>query len=200
MGTPDATSANMGNKNGKPVLRDEDIATLTKSSGLDEAQVKSSFDDFIEKYPDGKIRPKVFHEKLYQNQSKMSVRWRRMCSGCMIQTMMDIDFTEFMTTFLIMADGEPEEVLTKIFRVFDVNGDGSITMTEMTKLTKDMYGMLKAEDPNIAAKEMIAKSAFAEMDKDKDGKVTLDEFINACMGQEEFSRVLTLKLLDIFVE
>merc|ERR1711915_1010320 len=142
MGTSDAFSANMGNKNGKPVLRDEDIATLTKSSGLDEAQVKSSFDDFIEKYPDGKIRPKVFH----------------------------------------------------------VNGDGSITMTEMTKLTKDMCGMLKAEDPNIAAKEMIAKSAFAEMDKDKDGKVTLDEFINACMGQEEFSRMLTLKLLDIFVE
>ena len=194
----------MGNKNGKPVLRDEDIATLTKSSGLDEAQVKSSFDDFIEKYPDGKIRPKVFHEmmskalpKSKQDVSKMEKNVFRL-----YDTNNDgyIDFTEFMTTFLIMADGEPEEVLTKIFRVFDVNGDGSITMTEMTKLTKDMYGMLKAEDPNIAAKEMIAKSAFAEMDKDKDGKVTLEEFINACMGQEEFSKMLTLKLLDIFVE
>ena len=37
-----------------------------------------------------------------------------------------IDFTEFMTTFLIMADGEPKKVLTKIFRVLD--SDGSITL------------------------------------------------------------------------
>ena len=35
-----------------------------------------------------------------------------------------------------MNEGTPEEVLKKIFRVFDVNGDGSITMKEMTKLIK----------------------------------------------------------------
>ena len=35
-----------------------------------------------------------------------------------------------------MNEGTPEEVLGKIFRVFDVNGDGSITMKEMTKLIK----------------------------------------------------------------
>ena len=29
----------MGNKNGVPVLRDEDINNLKKSSGMDEAQV-----------------------------------------------------------------------------------------------------------------------------------------------------------------
>ena len=35
-----------------------------------------------------------------------------------------------------MNEGTPEEVLKKIFRVFDVNGDGSITMKELTKLIK----------------------------------------------------------------
>ena len=35
-----------------------------------------------------------------------------------------------------MNAGSPEEVLSKIFRVFDVNGDGSITLKEMTKLIK----------------------------------------------------------------
>merc|ERR1719477_349999 len=85
-----------------------------------------------------------------------------------------------------MSDGTPEEVLTKIFRVFDVNSDGTITQKEMTKLIKDMYGLLK--------------SAFAEMDKDQDGKVTTAEFIAACTGQEEFSKMLALKVIDIFVE
>ena len=33
----------------------------------------------------------------------------------------------------------------------------------MTKLTKDTYGLLKSKDPNLAAKDMIAKAAFLEM-------------------------------------
>ena len=84
--------------------------------------------------------------------------------------------------------------------MFDVNGDGSITLKEMTKLTTDMYGLLKSKDPNLAAKDMIAKAAFAEMDKDQDGKVTLEEFIAACLGQEEVSKMLALKIIEIFVE
>ena len=105
-----------------------------------------------------------------------------------------------MLIFFIMSEGAPEEVLTKIFWGFDLNSDGTISKKEMNKLIKDMYGLLKSEDPNIAAKKLVAKTAFAEMDKDKDGKVTLDEFIAACLGQEEFSKMLVLKNIEIFVE
>ena len=111
-----------------------------------------------------------------------------------------IDFTEFMLVFHIMSDGAPEEVLTKIFRVFDVNGDGVISIKEMDKLIKDMYGLLKTEDPNIAAKKLLAKTAFAEMDTNEDGKVSQEEFVKACMGQEEISKMITLKIIEIFVD
>ena len=63
-----------------------------------------------------------------------------------------------------------------------------------------MYGLLKTEDPNLAADKMISKSAFAEMDKDADGKVSLEEFKSACLGREEFSKMLAVKVIDIFVE
>ena len=45
-----------------------------------------------------------------------------------------------------MNEGTPEEVLKKIFRVFDVNGDGSITMKEMTKLIKVSQCQWSASD------------------------------------------------------
>jgi hypothetical protein len=38
------------------------------------------------------------------------------------------------------------------------------------------------------------------MDKDKDGKVSQEEFVSACMGQQEISKVLALKVVDIFVD
>eukprot|EP00092_Neocalanus_flemingeri_P028688 GFUD01031149.1.p1 GENE.GFUD01031149.1~~GFUD01031149.1.p1 ORF type:complete len:196 (+),score=64.90 GFUD01031149.1:46-633(+) len=192
----------MGSKNGKPVLREEDIAALSKSSGLDEAQVKESFDAFVAEHPNGKMKPKDFREMMSKalpkkDASKMEKHVFRIYDANNDGV---IDFSEFMLIFFIMSEGAPEEVLTKIFRVFDVNSDGTITQKEMTKLIKDMYGLLQSEDPNLAAKDLIAKSAFAEMDKDQDGKVSITEFIAACMGQEEFSKMLALKVIDIFVE
>ena len=113
-----------------------------------------------------------------------------------------------------MTDGTPEEVLTKIFRVFDVNrsevlisselnlsssSDGEISQEELKKLLKDMHGLIKEENAEKASDEMIATTTLAEMDNNEDGKISLEEYIKACLEKEEFSRMLTLKIIDIFV-
>jgi len=192
----------MGTKNGKPVLREEDIAALSKSGGLDESQVKDAFNNFVAQHPNGEMTPKDFREMMDKalptkdDASKMEKHVLRIYD---VNNDGYIDFTEFMSILFLMSDGSPEQVLTKIFRVFDVNSDGIITQKEMTKLIKDMYGLLKAEDPNIADKDLVAKFVFTEMDKDHDVKVTTAEFISACMGQEEFSKFLAIEIIDIFV-
>ena len=67
-------------------------------------------------------------------------------------------------------------------------------------MSQDMYGMLKNDDPNLAAKDFIAKTAFAEMDSDHDGKVSQEEFVSACLAKDEFTKMLTMKIIDIFVD
>eukprot|EP00088_Acartia_fossae_P004275 TRINITY_DN11826_c0_g1_i1.p1 TRINITY_DN11826_c0_g1~~TRINITY_DN11826_c0_g1_i1.p1 ORF type:complete len:205 (+),score=96.43 TRINITY_DN11826_c0_g1_i1:31-615(+) len=192
----------MGSKNGKPVIRDEDIEALSKSSGMEKEGVKKAFDNFIAEHPNGKMKPKDFKAMMSQALPKKDAGKMEKHVFRVYDSNNDgyIDFVEFMVIFYVMADGTPEEVLGKIFRVFDVNSDGSITNKEMKRLVKDMYGLLKTEDPDVAAKDMIAKSAFAEMDKDEDGKVSLEEFKSACLGREEFSKMLAVKVIDIFVE
>merc|ERR1711936_536134 len=193
---------NMGSSNGKPVLREEDISALAKSSGLDEDQVKQAFESFIAEHPDGHMKPKDFREMMQKALPKKDASKMEKHVFRIYDSNNDgyIDFTEFMLIFFIMSDGSPEEVLTKIFGVFDVNSDGTITQKEMAKLIKDMYSLLKEEDRNLAARDLVAKSAFAEMDKNEDGKVTTAEFIDACLSKEEFSKMLALKVIDIFVE
>ena len=192
----------MGSKHGKPVLRGEDIAAIVRTSGMTEMEVRQNFDAFIAEYPDGKMKPKVFREMMgkvmpKQDASKMEKHVFRV-----YDTNDDgvVDFTEFMVIYHVMSEGTPEEVLVKIFRVFDVNSDGVISFKEMQKLIKDMYGLLKKEDPKIAAKNVVAKTAFAEMDQDKDGRVTIEEFVSTCMGQAEITQLLALKVIEIFVE
>ena len=192
----------MGSSNGKPVVRQEDITALANSSGLEESQVKQYSDAFLRDHPDGKMKPKDFHDMIEKALPKLDTSNMEKHVYRIYDTNDDgyINFTEFMMIFFIMSDGLPEEVLTKIFRVFDVNSDGTITQKEMAKLIRDMYSLLKEEDPSLATKELVAKSAFAEMDSDQDRKVSLEEFIAACLGQERLTKMLALKVIDIFVD
>merc|ERR1711890_36773 len=191
-----------GNKNGVPVLRDEDVVALSKSSGLDEVQVKEAFNAFIEEHPKGKMKPKEFREMMSKAMPKKDASKMEKHVFRIYDANNDgfIDFIEFMIIFHIMSDGTPEQVLGKIFRVFDVNSDGVISKKEMTRLVKDMYGLIKAEDPLAQSEALIAKSAFSSMDADGDGKITSAEFTTACLSQDELSRMLALKVIDIFVD
>ena len=63
-----------------------------------------------------------------------------------------------------------------------------------------MHGLIKADDPDQASDDMIAATTLAEMDENGDGKITLDEYIKACLENEEFSKMLTMKIIDIFID
>ena len=54
----------MGNKSGKPVLREEDIGALSQTSGLSEDQVRDTFNTFIADHPNGKLMPKDFRQMM----------------------------------------------------------------------------------------------------------------------------------------
>merc|ERR1712038_1391141 len=191
-----------GSKNGKPVLTEQQAEQLAQSSGLDVVQVREQFDAFVLEHPNGKMKKKDFREMMAKALPKKDAGKMEKHVFRIYDTNNDgyIDFPEFMIVFYIMSDGSPEEVLGKIFRVFDVNSDDSITKKELTRLIKDMYGLLNNDNPEQASEKFIATSAFAEMDKDADGKITQEEFISACLGQEQFSKMLALKIIDIFVD
>ena len=67
-------------------------------------------------------------------------------------------------------------------------------------MLKDMHGLIKADDPDQASDDMIAATTLAEMDENGDEKITLDEYIKACLENEEFSKMLTMKIIDIFID
>jgi len=108
----------MGSKNGKPVLREEDITSLMSSSGKDRAEVQAAFDAWVAEHPNGKMKPKDFREMMSQALPKKDAGKMEKHVFRIYDSNNDgyIDFQEFMVIFYCMADGTPEEVLGKIFR------------------------------------------------------------------------------------
>ena len=120
----------------------------------------------------------------------------------MYDTNMDgyIDFKELMVLLYIMSAGTPEQNLEQIFRIFDINGDGTISWKEMRRIVADLFQLLsKNDNPARASDEVLASMAFGEMDSNLDGNITKEEFITACLNQETISTMLTLKIIQVFI-
>ena len=129
----------MGSKNGKPILRDEDVVSLAKTSGLGDKEIRDAFESFVKEHPNGKMKPKDFREMMEKalpgkgDAKKMEDHVFRIYDS---NNDGYIDFPEFMIIYFLMNEGSPQEVLSRIFKVFDVNGDGTISMKEMKRLIK----------------------------------------------------------------
>ena len=109
----------MGSKNGKPVLRDEDVVSLAKTSGLPDKDIRDAFEAFVKEHPNGKMKPKDFRQLISsalpkKDASKMEKHVFRIYDA---NNDGYVDFVEFMVVHTIMAGGTEEEVLTKIFRL-----------------------------------------------------------------------------------
>ena len=151
----------MGNQNGTPVLRQEDIEALQASSQLTEEQVgdswklctflqiflqiRDAFNNFMKEHPNGKINKAAFAQMMEKAMPDKDAKKMDKHIFRVYDTNNDgvIDFTEFMVRFKIriekqglcfvffafsqvvfhmVSEGSPEDILTKLFRVFDVNG------------------------------------------------------------------------------
>ena len=67
-----------------------------------------------------------------------------------------------MIVLYVMSNGSPEANLRQIFRVFDINQDGAISMKELRRIVKDVYHLLSIDenDPETRSEDILADNAF----------------------------------------
>merc|ERR1711988_1690901 len=197
-GREDVSSSNSNNNT---ILTNEDLEFIAKNTALTKVQVESRYQNFLKLHPDGRISRKSFHSMMKECYPGADTEKLERHIFRMYDTNKDghIDFREFMIVLYIMSNGTPEENLKQIFRVFDINNDGFISLKELQRIVKDLFHLINEENADEASQELLAQSAFNEMDENHDGQVSEEEFIEACMSQKKFSTMLTLKIIDVFV-
>uniref|UniRef100_A0A8C8S7A1 Potassium voltage-gated channel interacting protein 1 n=1 Tax=Pelusios castaneus TaxID=367368 RepID=A0A8C8S7A1_9SAUR len=94
-----------------------------------------------------------------------------------------VKFEDFVTALSILLRGTVHEKLRWTFNLYDINKDGYINKEEMMDIVKAIYDMMgKYTYPVLKedAPRLHVEVFFQKMDKNKDGVVTLDEFIESC--------------------
>uniref|UniRef100_A0A8C9L8J9 Potassium voltage-gated channel interacting protein 1 n=1 Tax=Pavo cristatus TaxID=9049 RepID=A0A8C9L8J9_PAVCR len=94
-----------------------------------------------------------------------------------------VKFEDFVMALSILLRGTVHEKLRWTFNLYDINKDGYINKEEMMDIVKAIYDMMgKYTYPVLKedAPRQHVEVFFQKMDKNKDGVVTLDEFIESC--------------------
>ncbi|KAF4081170.1 hypothetical protein AMELA_G00158280 [Ameiurus melas] len=106
-----------------------------------------------------------------------------------------IKFKDFVIALSVLLRGSTQEKLQWTFNLYDINRDGYINKKEMMDIMSAIYDMMgkytypamKTDTP-----KQHVDAFFQKMDKNRDGVVTLDEFILSCQEDDNIMRSLQL--------
>ena len=184
---------------GKPFLTDEEVQRLVQSTGMEAERVEEYFRQFLIDNEDGKMDKKEFVKYLNQAYPKTEIVKiaRHIFNVFDKDDTGKIEFAEFAVVHHTLKEKSGNEKLKEIFRVFDANNDGHINAKEMKRLIKDLYSLLKHDNPQLAAEKVILGSTFSEMDTD--GNISEQEFIKAVLEEAELTTLLTEEIDNVLL-
>ena len=94
---------------------------------------------------------------------------------------MFIDFAEFIQCLSVTSRGTLNEQIQWIFRLYDIDGDGVINISEIVEI-------MRAANVDQKSSEILI--IFKKMDKNNDGVLSLEEFTNESLNDLTFLRLI----------
>ena len=187
----------MGQSCGKTYpLSKEVLKDFSKTSGLPLGEVTQQYEDWMKNNPTGKMDRTGFKENMKKVNPQLSKSDLVKISQHVFRvfdTDKDgkIEFVEFMEVYNILTWTDIETVLGKLFDIFDVDRNNSISKREMKNVCADFSSLLKH---NKAYSEI-----FDKLDTDKDEKISKEEFISTILNDKILMDTITsLNVLDVF--
>lgn len=103
---------------------------------------------------------------------------------------------DLLVTLSTLLRGSIYERLRWTFKLYDINGDGCIGRSELSKLVQAIHELMgrrphQPEDDR-KAREQVDR-VFRKFDLNQDGVITIEEFLEACLKDN-----LVIKSLQMF--
>ncbi|KAG6891291.1 Neuronal calcium sensor 1 [Termitomyces sp. T32_za158] len=201
-------------------LTPEELANLQKNTYFDKKELQQWYKGFRKDCPSGHLNKEEFSH-IYKQffpfgdpgdfaDYVFSV-FDRDKSGT-------IDFTEFICALSVTSRGRLEEKLQWAFQLYDIDKDGTITYDEMLQIVQSIYkmtGEMVKPAPDEDTPEKAGPTSltflfqwlifstyqrvdkiFRNMDRDKDAKLTFDEFVE---GSKQDPTIVQVSNVSVFI-
>ncbi|KAG8191395.1 hypothetical protein JTE90_006136 [Oedothorax gibbosus] len=176
------------------------LAALARTTHFSRQEIKVIYQGFKQACPTGVVDERTFKDifSSYFPQGDASAYAHHVFKTCDQHNAGTLNFQEFLGGLSMLTRGPDLEArLRWAFRLYDVDGDGRVTAGEMRTITGAVYAMLGPATLPTAAPEtpdQHADRVFARLDPNRNGYVTIDDFLETCQKDETI--VSSLQLLD----
>ncbi|XP_076989862.1 calsenilin isoform X2 [Tamandua tetradactyla] len=106
-----------------------------------------------------------------------------------------IRFEDFVVGLSVLLRGTVHEKLRWAFNLYDINKDGLVTKEEMLAIVKSIYDMMGRRTYPVLREDAPLEHVerfFQKMDRNQDGVVTIDEFLETCQKDENIMSSMQL--------
>uniref|UniRef100_A0A8C7XVY3 EF-hand domain-containing protein n=1 Tax=Oryzias sinensis TaxID=183150 RepID=A0A8C7XVY3_9TELE len=184
--------------------RPEGLDKLEAQTNFNKRELQVLYRGFKNECPSGAVNEDTF-KQIYSQFFPHGDKWTDKCYASTYAHYLfnafdtghtgSIKFEDFVTALSILLRGSVTEKLQWTFNLYDINRDGYINKEEMMDIVRAIYDMMgKFTYPVLKtdAPKQHVDAFFQKMDKNRDGVVTLDEFILSCQEDENIMRSLQL--------
>ncbi|XP_065557005.1 Kv channel-interacting protein 2-like isoform X1 [Artemia franciscana] len=103
-----------------------------------------------------------------------------------------ISFRDILMTLSVLLRGSDRDRLKWAFKLYDLNGDGQISKNEMVSIITSIYDLLGKTSASERIAQAHADSVFQKLDLNRDGRITLEEFLQGCLQDSTIADSLKL--------
>ncbi|XP_055853092.1 Kv channel-interacting protein 1 [Episyrphus balteatus] len=106
-----------------------------------------------------------------------------------------ISFRDLLVTLSTLLRGSVYERLRWTFKLYDLNGDGRISRSELAEVVLAIHELMGRRSHQMEddrkAREQIDR-VFRKLDLNQDGIITVEEFLEACLRDDHMTRSLQM--------
>ncbi|XP_046954653.1 guanylyl cyclase-activating protein 3 isoform X1 [Lynx rufus] len=99
-----------------------------------------------------------------------------------------IDFLEFIAAINLVVRGKMEQKLKWYFKLYDADGNGSIDKKELLNIFMAVQAL---NGQQTLSPEEFTNLVFHKIDKNNDGELTLEEFINGTEEEQDLLEIVS---------
>jgi len=168
------------------------LADLTVITGYSDQELQQKYTEFKSFHPSGKMLQSEFLEMYKHLFPKGDAAKFALLTFKNFDKNGDgsVDFKEFICALYVTSRGNMDQKLEWAFNLYDIDSNGSISRAECLEIITAIHSMMdmKSETP-----DKITDKIFKQLDKNCDGIVSREEFIEGSSANPSIIALLNIK-------